>query len=49
MFKPLQGFIAIAVCVCVCPSVSLSVNNLAQKVFNQSTFFLVETFPLTRV
>ncbi len=47
--KPRQGFIAIALCVylCVCVSVCLSVNNIAQKVFNQSTLYLVAAFPMT--
>ncbi len=53
--KPRQGFIAIALCgVCVsvylsvCLSVRLSVNNIAQKVFNQSNSYLVAAFPLTQ-
>ena len=44
--KPRQGFLAITLCVCV--SVCVSVNNIAQKVFNQSSSYLVEAFPLTQ-
>ncbi len=50
LIKPRQGFLAITLCVrpCMCVCVCVSVNNIAQKVFNQSTSFLVADFPLAQ-
>ncbi len=59
LFKPRQlcwaGFICdahvrlcVCLCVCVCVSVCVAVNKISQKVFNQSTSFLVGAFPLTQ-
>ncbi len=42
-----QGFIAIALCVRV-SCVRVSVNNIAQKIFNQSTSYFVAGFPMNQ-
>ena len=47
--NPARGLLqSSGVCVCVCVCVRPSVNKISQKVFNQSTLFLVETFPQTQ-
>ncbi len=38
------AFVRLCICVCVC----LSVDKISQKVFNQSTSFLVGAFPVTQ-
>ncbi len=38
--------VSVRVCVCVC--LCVCVNNIAQKVFNQSTLYLVGAFPMTQ-
>ncbi len=49
IIKPRQVFMTIIVCVypCVCVCVSVCVNTISQRIFNQSTSFLVEALVLT--